>query len=916
MPSSAERWALIDAVFADALERPDEERRGWLVERCGDDEALRSEVERLLALDDRVPSGWLSSTQGASVAGIRRPVTERIGPYRLIRPLGRGGMGTVYLARREDTYRQDVALKIIRGGFVGDALRQRFELERQVLARLEHPNIARLYDGGTTDDGHPYLVLERVDGVPIDRFADARRLTIVQRIELLRDVCAAVSHAHRNLIVHRDLKPSNILVTEDGSVKLLDFGIAKLLAPEVHDAPQALTRTSARPMSPRYASPEQIRGELITVGTDVYALGVLGYELLSGVSPLQPEDPSPFALERATLEQTPRPLSAATTADPGEIAAQRGSTPKEVRNALRGDLDAIFAKALRKRPAARYASVDALAADLDRHLHRRPVRARRGTVRYRTFTFLRRHQVGVAVAGAIFLVASLAVAAIAREGRRAALERDRAREVSDLLVEMFEVSRPDGGFGEGLTARQALAMSAERIRRDDTKTATSQAILLDTLGQIHGDLGLTDEAAVLFQEASSLLDAVGGGDPADRASILNGLARLDGERGLYDQAETAYREALELVPGDSRDMREQRAEALSGLAKIRWHHGDLSDAEALLHQALALRRETFGARHRFALTNLSDLAHLVILDGRLDDGEALAREALELRRQSLGEGHPDLAFSFDDLGALAYRRGRFADAAEHHRASLSIRRKLLPTDSPDLANGCYALARSLQAGGHLAEAEALLVEALDILGRAHPDGHPLTANTLNELAILLGKQRRFEESTSRFEASLAMRQRVLGDDHPDVAQSHYSLANVLHDAGLLEKAEHHYREAETRISARYPADHPAVAFPRVALARLALDRGQLDDAIPALETAIAHLETTLPEGHWRTADARCVLGAALARSGRLEDGLSLLRANAPVVEAQRGPEDPASVRTREWIDDLAPPPATAATDDA
>jgi serine/threonine-protein kinase len=494
----AERWAEVDRLFAAALERPAAERDRFLEIACPAE--LRPAVSRLLAADaasggflERPVARLLGETASEAPAPGRR-----LGPYRLLREIGTGGMGTVYLAVRDDAqYERQVAVKVLRAGLADPAARHRFLAERQILARLEHPAIARLYDGGTTADGRPYLVMEWIDGLPLTGYCDQNRLSIEARLSLFLQVAAAVQHAHQNLLVHRDLKPGNILVTAEGEPRLIDFGIAKQLAPEGGDG--NLTRTGLRLLTPSYASPEQVRGEAITTASDVYSLGVLLYELLAGRSPYRVEPGLLHEVERAICEEEPERPSQALLRSPAAgptaeaIAAARGMRPAALRRRLAGDLDNVVLMALRKEPGRRYGSAAQLAADLERHLGDLPVLARPDTLAYRGRKFVQRHRAAVAAAGLSLLVLAGFVVSLAAQGRRLARERDKARYALSFLVDVFEDADPHKTAGAALTAREILARGAARAAGELSRPPEVQAAALDAIGQL--GLGLGQAAA-------------------------------------------------------------------------------------------------------------------------------------------------------------------------------------------------------------------------------------------------------------------------------------------------------------------------------------------------------------------------------------------------------------------------------------
>ena len=464
-----ERWKLIEPLLDAALELPLEARGAFLASACGDP-VLRAEVELLLASCARA-EGWLTRSAPDLYAGLIAELDTpgaaegaRIGPYRIVGEAGHGGMGTVYIAERDDDqYRKRVALKVVRGGPGLDSqLVRRFVEERQILASLDHPNIARLLDGGVTGDRSPWFAMEFVGGLPLDRYCDAHRLSIERRLALFLDACNAVQYAHRNLVVHRDLKPSNILVTDTGEVKLLDFGIAKLLAQSAAADRSPVTQTELRLLTPEYASPEQVRGEPVSTTSDVYSLGVVLFGLLTGGRPHQHAG---RALERAVLEEEPERPSAVAIRAPVEAAAARGLTPERLRRRLRGDLETIVLMALRKEPERRYLTVEQLAGDLRCYLDGRPVTARRNSWAYRAGKFVARNPGGVAAAiGLTVLLVGFGVVTAAQSARTAR-ERDKAKQLAGFLTELFAAPDPWRNRGQSVTAREMLDSGAVRLDR-------------------------------------------------------------------------------------------------------------------------------------------------------------------------------------------------------------------------------------------------------------------------------------------------------------------------------------------------------------------------------------------------------------------------------------------------------------------
>ena len=593
-----ERWARISDLFDTASALSPSDRPSFLDHACQGDTALRAEVESLLACDlpeDAALDAGVWRALGGVASEIRAAVSalDRVGPYRVLSRIGEGGMGTVYLAERDGD--PPVAVKVIRGIIGEDGLR-RFRAERQMLASLQHPGIARLLDGGTTDGGLPYLVMEHVDGVAIDEYCAARELGAADRIRLVRRVCDAISHAHRSLVVHRDVKPSNILVTADGTPKLLDFGIAKLLAGDGTDA-EATTAPSGRLLTPDYASPEQLRGEPITTATDVYSLGVLLCELLTG--------------------ERPAPLSAALP--------------------IAGDLATIVHTALEEDPVRRYASVDHLSADLQRFLERRPILARPSTWRYRAGRFVRRNRAATATAATFAIVVVGFAIALTASARRAARERDAAERVTSMLVRLLSESGGRSDGREAATARDLVDRGVEQVRRDLRDQPALQARLFETLGAMYAGLGLVDRAEAVLQESIAAGRAAGGADSQAGARTMWRLAEALRERGRLDEAEPLARAAFEMSVRLVGTRNPQSAQMLNTLGTILYARGRQAEAVPMFLEATAVFRETLGPDHPIVAAGLANTAMSLRDRGDLAGAEAMAREALTLRNRMFGQ---------------------------------------------------------------------------------------------------------------------------------------------------------------------------------------------------------------------------------------------------------------------------------------
>ena len=683
-----ERWNEIEALFESALDRQCEERITWLHGAC-DDSQLRAEVERLLKAHERA-GGVLDSPAvlASEPPDVRR---QRIGPYRLLREIGSGGTSVVYLAEREAPYRQCVALKLLRPCLAMSDLVRRFLAERQILATLDHPSIARLLDGGVSEDGRPYFVMELVEGEPITDYCDAHRLSVDERLVLFERVCEAVQHAHRNLVVHRDLKPSNILVTPEGEVKLLDFGIAKLLDPEAVPTAVPHTRTGFCPMTPEYASPEQIRGGPITTATDVYQLGVVLYELLAGRRPYAMEGQTLGEVERTICEREPPPPSGAVMQEediaPQQIADTRGVSVSELQRTLRRDLDTIVQKALRKEPTRRYASVEQLSADVERYRSGQPVLARPATVGYRLRKFAERHRGGVAATVLFVLLLGGYAATVTLQAQRIVEERDHARleamkalHVKDFLIELF------GSAAESVEDTTALmdglAGGADRVQRDLADHPEIRAEMLSALGAVYERLGQTEAARPLVEEALSARRMAFAAPHAEVAATLRHLAELEQQAGRMARAEVLYRDALDQLRAVRGKGHVSVAQVQRELAVLLEAKGQNDAAAALYAAALPIYRRELGAAHGQTAALLRSFASLTCETGD-DAAVALYDEALALELERLGESHSRIGAIHGELGTCLMSLARFRSAERHLLRGLDLMEAAEgETDSP------------------------------------------------------------------------------------------------------------------------------------------------------------------------------------------------------------------------------------------
>ncbi|MEE8523462.1 MAG: serine/threonine-protein kinase [Thermoanaerobaculia bacterium] len=740
---ATEPWERVEALFHAALERPADERHAFLDRKCGGDGALAARVRALLAADDGAEA--LVDEHMAQALGRELSPDgddedalpfERIGPYRLLHEIGRGGLNTVYLAQRDDEhFEKQVALKLVRRGLDTDDVLLRFRYERQILARLEHPNIARLLDGGSTEDGRPFFVMEQVVGLPIDSYCARRGLDLRRRIELFRAVCGAVSYAHQNLVVHRDLKPSNILVDGDGRPKLLDFGIAKLLDTEEFPATRPYTEKGLVLLTPEYASPEQVLGHSPTTQTDVYSLAVVLYRLLSGVAPYAVR--SRLAdLVHTICEVEPTKPSAATISAEDLRVAGLPYEPRRLRRRLTGDLDTILGKALRKEPRRRYASVEQFSEDLRRFLGGEHVLARPESFGYRAFKFVGRHRGIVSALAAAVLVLVLVVGyytlRLRQERDTAQWQADKAERVSSLLVGMLEISDPGRTRGETVTALELLERAAGRLDSELAEQPEMRASLMELIGSIYSNLGLHDEAEPLLQEALAIHRG-GASEDAEIAAVLSRLAELRYRTGAYDEAEEMLRDALSRRLGALGADHPLVGTSLGDLAAVLHSRGQYEDAESLYRRALANLAEAAGEGARERLMNQNNLALLLLATRRLDEAETLARETLDRQREVLGDRHPDVAVTENTLATILIGSRQYQAAEPFVRAALQRKREHYGPEHPKVAVSLVNLGLVHYHQLRFDEAEALYLEALAIQ-QASGEDSAYTVTTLKNLA--------------------------------------------------------------------------------------------------------------------------------------------------------------------------------------
>jgi serine/threonine protein kinase/tetratricopeptide (TPR) repeat protein len=843
-PLNPERWRIVGPFLDRALDLEGEARDAWLSSLHESDADLAADLRSLLAEHEALQSSDFLEQPVPQAGGRNAPITgQQLGAYRLVSTIGEGGMGSVWLAQRCDgRFEGQAAIKLLNLALMGPAGQERFRREGDILARLSHPHIARLADAGVSPTGQPYLVLEYVEGRPIDDYCDENGLDVDARVGLILDVLDAVAHAHANLIVHRDVKPPNVLVTADGRVKLLDFGIARLIEDDSQpDAPtrggaSALTRHGGAALTPAYAAPEQLTGGQVTTATDVYAVGVLLYVLLTGQHPAGASLRSPAQLVRAIVDTAPARMSevVASSTEPADALAQyaawRGTTPARLRRRLQGDLDVIVARALKKDAADRYASVTALADDLRRSLRHEPIRARPDTLRYRMASFVRRHRTGVASsAGVVLLIAALTTfytTRLATERDRARLEAQKAAKVSALLTGLFTGADPYATretLGEP-SVRALLDAGAERLQKELAGEPELQAEIMTVLGRVYQRLGQHDKAQALLEQALALGRQVAGPEDPRVAETLNELGALLDEKGDY------------------------------------------AAAASVLEEALGMRRRLLGNEHEDLAVTLVELARVYVDRQQIDRAEPLLREALAIRRQVFGDEARETATSLSDLGLLLWRRGDSAGAQPLLSQCLAITRKVLAADHPDVATATDNVSLIELDLGNYAAAEALSRRAIEIYRSSIGSADPRVAGTLNNLAYALREQGRLDEAAAALDEAMAIARLKRGDDHPQLTTLMVSQARVRLARGEAGAAEALLRDALRPREGDWADDDPRLATTRSLLGASLTALRRYGEAEPLLLDAHRVLKDA--RGRW-SRDARATAGRLVALYGAL-----------------------------------------------
>jgi tetratricopeptide (TPR) repeat protein len=939
---NARQQRTLDRLFEEAMALPSEKQAAFIAENCPDPE-VRSELESLIACATVSPLSGVISAIGevASSVASAELLGQNVGPYRLTGRIGQGGMGTVFRAVRADNqFQRTVAIKVLRFAHGDGTTLERFRYERQILAGLEHPHIARLLDGGEWNTpgiggSQPYIVLEFVEGVPLTTYCREKKLGISQRLILFRQVCDALSYAHQRLVVHRDIKPANILVTADGTPKLLDFGVAKLLDPEISASANPPTSTALVAMTPDYASPEQVRGEPVSTASDVYSLGAVLYELLTSRKPHQ-------ILSNDYLEIT-RQVCEAEVRAPSLVAGR----------SLRGDLDVLVLKALQKDPSRRYISVEQFSEDIRRYLEGLPIVARPDTLMYRSAKFMRRHQFGVAAVAALFLVLVGGVAASTWEAmqahqaqqaavrerdralsaeraataaetkavqqrsrtmaekQRADMETARAVAVSDFLqkdlLEQAGASAQaanDNNPDPDLKVRTALDRAAARLPGRFATQPAVEAAIRYTIGTTYMDLGLFPEARRQLEYALLLRREVLGPEHPDTLRTMHQSAFLYMLQGKYPRAVQLFEKALRI---QRRVLGEENPDTLNTMRELGSAYesqGMYPRAELLYIGALRLQRRVLGDQHPDVLNTMNNLATLYRTERKYTDAEALFGKILRIQRRVLGEEHPDTLTVINNLSTVYGYEGRYAQAEVLARQVVAIRNRVQGEEHPLTLSEMYNLAVLYRDEGKYPQADALLGKTLEIQRRVLGEEHPDTLDTKEALAVLYRIQSRHAQAEEMLNDVFGIRRRTEGEEAPDTLFTMENLGILYHNQGKYQEAESLFTkvlEIRRRVAG---AQHPTTTPLLVMLGELMLEQKRCTEAEANFREALLRYEKTIPD-NWRRFKTENILGASLAGQTRYAEAEPLLIAGYDGLVRRQAtmPADsrPVLERAGQWI---------------
>lgn len=784
-------------IFEEALKLTETERTEFLKKACENDSELFEEVSSLLEADGNLPP--ILSGKAANKICLQPDKNYEgkiIGSYKILRQIAEGGMGSVFLAERADgQFEQEVALKVIKPGMNSNEIIKRFQFERQILARLQHPNIARLLDGGLTEDSLPYFTMEYVEGEPIDVYCNRNNLSINERLKLFIKVCEVIQFAHKNLVIHRDLKPSNIIIKKDGTVKLLDFGIAKVLTQD-HEPESALTRTGLHVMTPEYASPEQIKSEPVTTSTDIYLLGLILYQILTGEKAYTIKTQSPLELEKIICYT--EPLKPSSKVKLSQEKNEYKINEKLIKT-LSGDLDNICLMALRKEPERRYSSVENFQHDINNYLNEKPISARQNTISYRTEKFISRHKIAAISSVLIFLIISSLIAyytfRLKQERDRAQTQAQKAEEVSNFLKGVFKVSDPYEARGNSVTARELLDKGAQKINQEFSDHPDIKATMLGLIGEVYINLGLFDKSEELLKEALEIRQRFNS-NTMEEAKSLRHLGELYTYMGEYSKGESLLTKALAFYKNNSIKEDNNYAWILGDLAWVYKSRGNYDKSNSFYKKSIEVLKTDEIKNNDDLLTMMNNFALALHEEGKYEQAEKIFIETLNSQKKLFGDKpHPEVSTTTYNLAELLRDRGKYNEAEEMFKTSLNMDMKLSGPKNPNVAYSLQGLASVFRIRGNFKEAKKLYLQVLNMRKKFLGNDHPDVAYAISNLGLLYFAEEKYDSSQKYYEKALLLHKELNGVNHPSVAICLNKLGIISYNLGKYKKAENQIRQS-------------------------------------------------------------------------------------------------------------------------
>ncbi|PAU93630.1 hypothetical protein CK503_10775 [Aliifodinibius salipaludis] len=915
------QWEKVNQIIDTALNLDLDKRSTYIKKKCQGKELLYKEVIKLLdSIEQSETEEFLEGTHGypqnlaqdlfnsENSKSASAMIGKTVGRYEITELIGHGGMGSVYKAERADgAYDRKVAIKILRHGMDTPSNIARFKRERNILANLDHPHIAQMLDGGLTDQGLPYLVMEYVNGVPLLSYCNRHQLTVTERLQLFENVCAAVNHAHKNAIIHRDLKPSNIFVTEKGVVKVLDFGIAKLVNPSRNEN-IFKTRTGARILTLGYSAPEQLETQAITTATDAYVLGILLYELLVGQHPFDLEKKGLTEIEEVIRTTNP-PLPSTkfkqlTEAKKEEISSNRCIKPAELYKILSGDLNAILMKALRKEQDKRYSSVEQLLEDLSRRRSDLPILARQDSFRYSASKFMKRHKTGFAVIAA-FLVLILSFSAfytwkIAKERNKAQLEAKKAREVSTFLADMFRASDPTVNPQDTVTATTFLQRGKERINQLNNQPEVKSE-LLHVIGRAHVNIGEYDKAQPLLEQSLDIRKNTFNSSHPMVATGLSDMAKLQKNKGNFAKAESLERKTLEIQRATLGPNSIETGKTMSALAYVIGRQGDHQAADSIYQKALKLQRANPEAGDSDIASTISDWAFSLRQLGKYEKAATLKKEALTIWRNQYGEIHPYVLEQLNDLAIVEEERGDFAKADSFYQKALSVNRQLYDEPNPNTAQLLNNIGTTNIKAGRYDKAEPYLKKSLAMRKEILRPMHPSMAESYINLGRLYIDMEKYQEALQLIQKGLKIDKEQYGDDHPYVGGDYLNMGLIAKNMASYDQAEEYFRQSLNIMQEALPEGHPSTAASMASLGETLYLKGSPKEAEPHLRKSLQMRLEAYDADDVRVAQSQVKLGICLTKLKEYTEAEEHLQNGYQKLKKKRGSSNSQTTSARKYL---------------